>query len=91
VAECRPACGACCIAPSINTPLPGHPRGKAAGERCANLDDDQRCRLWQRPDRPVFCAGLRPSTEMCGENRAQALTWLSALELATCPERAVGQ
>lgn len=87
VTECRPACGACCIAPSINTPFPGHPRGKAAGERCVNLDDDQRCRLWRRPDRPAFCAGLQPSAEMCGESRAQALAWLSALEWATRPGR----
>ena len=28
--DCRPGCGACCIAPSINTPLPGMPHGKPA-------------------------------------------------------------
>ncbi|HAI50813.1 MAG TPA: zinc/iron-chelating domain-containing protein, partial [Enterobacteriaceae bacterium] len=26
--ECRPDCGACCIAPSISTPIPGMPHGK---------------------------------------------------------------
>ncbi len=25
---CRPGCGACCIAPSITTPIPGMPHGK---------------------------------------------------------------
>lgn len=29
--ECRPGCGACCIAPSISSPIPGMPEGKAAG------------------------------------------------------------
>jgi DNA-binding IclR family transcriptional regulator len=54
---CRAGCGACCIAPSITTPMPGHPEGKPAGERCANLTDDLRCRLWDRPERPACCAG----------------------------------
>lgn len=26
--ECRPGCGACCIAPSISSPIPGMPEGK---------------------------------------------------------------
>jgi hypothetical protein len=25
---CRPGCGACCIAPSITSPIPGMPDGK---------------------------------------------------------------
>jgi Fe-S-cluster containining protein len=25
---CRPGCGACCIAPSIASPIPGMPQGK---------------------------------------------------------------
>jgi hypothetical protein len=32
--ECRSGCGACCVAPSINAPLPGMPQGKPAGVRC---------------------------------------------------------
>ena len=27
----RPGCGACCIAPSISSPIPGMPHGKAVG------------------------------------------------------------
>ncbi|WP_300453658.1 YkgJ family cysteine cluster protein [Accumulibacter sp.] len=83
--DCRPACGACCIAPSIGTPIPGHPRGKAADEPCVNLGADYLCRLWGRPERPAFCGGLQPSVEMCGDNRQHALDWLSALERATRP------
>lgn len=83
--ECRSGCGACCIAPSITSHLPGMPQGKPAGVRCAQLLDDERCAVFGKPERPAFCGGLRPSTEMCGESREQAMQWLSSLELATRP------
>ena len=35
--ECRIGCGACCIAPSISSPIPGMPDGKPAGVRCVQL------------------------------------------------------
>ena len=35
---CRAGCGACCIAPSISSPIPGMPNGKPAGVRCVQLD-----------------------------------------------------
>jgi len=83
--SCRPHCAACCIAPSITSPLPGMPHGKPAGVRCAQLTEDCRCAAFGRPERPAFCAGLRPSAEMCGESREQALAWLAHLEQATRP------
>ena len=83
--NCRPNCGACCIAPSITSPIPGMPLGKPAGVRCVQLDADNRCRIFGRPERPAFCAGLRPSQEMCGGSREEAVRWLSALEVATAP------
>ena len=61
------------------------PQGKRAGERCVQLDDDNACRIFGRPERPAFCAGLRPSAEMCGTNREQALTLLRVLESETTP------
>lgn len=85
VADCRPGCGACCIAPSITSPLPGMPRGKPAGARCVNLDENNRCRLFGRPERPAFCAGLRPSAEMCGDDPEAALVWLAEMERQTRP------
>jgi hypothetical protein len=88
VMACRAGCGACCIAPSIATPMPGMPRGKPAGVRCDHLAADLRCRLFGRPDRPAFCAGLQPSHEMCGESREQAIAWIARLERATAPRRA---
>jgi hypothetical protein len=61
------------------------PHGKPAGVRCVQLDADERCKVFGKPERPAFCAGLRPSAEMCGESREQALAWLNQLELATAP------
>lgn len=82
---CRPACGACCIAPSISSPIPGLPQGKPAGVRCVQLSDDYRCMIFGHPERPAVCDGLLPSPEMCGERREQALRWLGVLEDQTRP------
>jgi Fe-S-cluster containining protein len=81
--ECRPHCAACCIAPSISSPIPGMPHGKPAGERCVQLDDEERCRLFGRPERPAVCASLRPQPSMCGTDRADALAILTRLERLT--------
>lgn len=78
--DCRPHCAACCIAPSISS------LNKPAGIPCRHLDAEWRCTLFGRPERPACCSGLLPSMEMCGENREQALQYLSALEVATSPE-----
>jgi uncharacterized protein len=82
---CRPGCAACCIAPSIHSPIPGMPTGKPAGVPCVQLDEAGRCRLFGQPQRPAFCVGLQPSHEMCGESREQAIDWLARLELQTRP------
>ena len=83
--DCRPNCGACCIAPSINSPIPDMPQGKPAGVRCIQLLDDFKCALFGKPQRPAFCGGLQPNLEMCGETQTHAITWLSNLERATMP------
>lgn len=83
--SCRGGCGACCIAPSIHSPIPGMPQGKPAGVRCVQLDEANRCRLFGRPERPAFCASLKPGPEMCGHSREEALAILAALEVATRP------
>jgi uncharacterized protein len=82
---CREGCAACCIAPSITSPLPGMPQGKPAGIRCAQLMDDNRCAVFGKPERPAFCGSLQPSAEMCGATREDALAWLAQLERATMP------
>lgn len=83
--ECREKCGACCIAPSITSPIPGMPDGKPAGVPCVNLDENMRCRLFGMPERPAVCGSLQPEPEMCGSCREEALKMLSELEALTCP------
>ena len=82
---CRAGCGACCIALSISSPIPGLPAGKPAGVRCPQLTADNRCALFGRPERPAVCERLRPLPEMCGENTAEALANIARLEAATRP------
>lgn len=83
--HCRAGCGACCIAPSIASPIPGMPQGKPAGVRCVQLDERNRCRLFGRPERPAFCGGLQASWEMCGSSSEHAVRWLAELERLTAP------
>ncbi|AMG95103.1 MULTISPECIES: YkgJ family cysteine cluster protein [Citrobacter] len=83
--ECRPDCGACCIAPSISSPIPGMPQGKPANVRCVQLSDDNLCRLFGSSLRPNVCRSLKPSLEMCLTNRDEAMTWLIDLEALTAP------
>lgn len=85
--DCRIGCGACCIALSISSPIPGMPEGKSAGERCVQLTDDNRCRLFGLPERPEVCNRLRPTAEMCGATAEEALVYLTALEAATAPHQ----
>jgi hypothetical protein len=59
--------------------------GKPAGVRCVQLDDDNRCRVFGKPERPAFCGGLQPAADMCGDSREHAMVWLAALERATAP------
>ena len=81
--NCRPGCGACCIAPSMSSAIPGMPSGKPAGARCVQLTDENHCAIFGRPERPSCCSRLRPSPEMCGLSREQALAFLDGLEAAT--------
>jgi len=83
---CREGCGACCIAPSITSAIPGMPGGKPAGEPCVQLDDDLRCKIFGDARRPGCCGGLQPSAEMCGDTREYAIAWLARLEVETQPQ-----
>jgi Fe-S-cluster containining protein len=81
--SCRMGCGACCIAPSISSPIPGMPHGKPAGVRCVQLTHDNRCAIFGQPERPKVCGGLRPDEEMCGPDRDYAMHFIAGLEQAT--------
>ncbi|WP_018604383.1 YkgJ family cysteine cluster protein [Uliginosibacterium gangwonense] len=83
--DCRPYCAACCIAPSISSPIPGMPQGKPAGVRCVQLDEADRCKIFGQPERPAVCGGLQASQEMCGGSREQAMAWLAHMEQLTRP------
>jgi hypothetical protein len=75
--QCRSGCGACCIAPSISS------LNKPAGEPCRHLGSNFLCGVFGQAERPACCSGLQASVEMCGENREQALAYLSWLEQTT--------
>jgi uncharacterized protein len=81
--SCRAGCGACCTAPSISSAIPGMPQGKAAGVRCIQLDEANRCMIFGKPERPAVCQSLQPSAEMCGESREQAMFYLVRLDQLT--------
>jgi hypothetical protein len=83
--DCRVGCGACCIALSISSPIPGMLDGKPSGVRCVQLTPDNKCMLFGQPERPAVCVKLRPDEEMCGQSADEALAWLYALEEATRP------
>ena len=84
--ECRPGCGACCIAPSISSPIPGMPRGKPAGVMCDNLDPTTYlCRIWNTPEYPEVCRRFQAEPGACGSTRDEALMLLIDLEQRTGP------
>jgi hypothetical protein len=62
------------------------PHGKPAGVPCVQLLPDMRCAIFGRPERPAFCASLRPTETMCLASRDDALAGLRRLELATRPD-----
>lgn len=83
--QCRSGCAACCIAPSISSPMPGLPEGKPAGVACPHLDAAWRCRLFGKPERPAVCAGFQAEMAICGDSREEALQIISLLEQVSLP------
>lgn len=81
--DCRLGCGACCIAPSISSFIPGMPNGKPAGVRCIQLTEDNLCKLFESTLRPKVCSSLRPSREMCKDSNQAAMEYLTQLEIET--------
>lgn len=80
---CRAGCGACCIAISISSPIPGMPDGKPAGVRCTQLSDDNLCRIFGHAERPQVCSDFQAEPQFCGDTREQALTLITELERLT--------
>ncbi|QFU25051.1 YkgJ family cysteine cluster protein [Shewanella eurypsychrophilus] len=82
--NCRLGCGACCIAPSITSPIPGMPNGKPAGERCIQLSDDNLCKIFGLDERPDVCSSFTATTDVCGTTNTDAIRLISYLEAQTC-------
>lgn len=81
--QCRAGCGACCIAPSISSPIPGMPAGKPAGIRCIHLTENNLCGIFDHPDRPQVCRDFDADRAVCGDTRDEALILLTQLEHET--------
>ncbi|MFC6297294.1 YkgJ family cysteine cluster protein [Pseudomonas sp. CCM 7893] len=81
--KCREGCGACCIAPSISSPLPGMPHGKPAGERCLHLSVEQLCQLFGLPERPAVCSAFQADIEVCGNSQEEAIRLIGWWEQMT--------
>lgn len=77
--ECRKGCGACCIAPSISSSIPGMPEGKPAGVKCIHLTSDFLCGIFDAPDRPTVCDKFRADEVFCGKSRTEAIDILTQL------------
>lgn len=80
---CRKGCGACCIAPSISSPILGMPEGKPAGMRCIQLNGDNLCILYGKTERPKVCVSFQAIEAHCGSSRVEALALLAAIEVRT--------
>lgn len=81
--ECRMGCGACCIAPSISSAIPGMPEGKKAGERCVQLDEHNLCLLFGSRDRPLVCSDFKAEPLLCGDTAQQAMQRIAEWEIIT--------
>ncbi|MCG7495843.1 YkgJ family cysteine cluster protein [Vibrio sp. Of7-15] len=81
--DCRLGCGACCIAPSISSAIPGMPNGKPAGVRCIQLNDNNLCALFGKPERPQVCHHFKACPDVCGTTTQQALDNITELENIT--------
>lgn len=81
--KCREGCGACCIAPSISSPIPGMPNGKAAGERCVQLSVENLCNIFGKPERPAVCSAFEADVEVCGSSSDEAIKLLGWWEQMT--------
>jgi uncharacterized protein len=77
--KCRENCGACCIALSISSAVPGMPGGKPAGVRCVHLLDDYSCNIYNDPGKPKVCDNFTAEKEFCGSDQEEAMRILYSL------------
>jgi Fe-S-cluster containining protein len=78
--KCRPDCGACCITPSISSPIPGMPNGKPANVKCLHLSEDLLCMIFDNHNRPKVCINFKFDECICGSSQAEAMQIMNKLE-----------
>ena len=81
--ECREQCGACCLAPTISSLIPGMANGKPADVACIHLTETLQCGLFGDQSRPKVCSDFKPMADACGTSRKDALKLLTRLEEET--------
>jgi len=59
------------------------PDGKPAGVRCVQLNDDNLCRLFGKPERPRVCLEFSATADVCGANSDEAMWLITSLERLT--------
>jgi Fe-S-cluster containining protein len=47
---------------------------------CIHLSEDQRCLIYDHPDRPRVCSEFKADPDVCGNKREEAMALLEALE-----------
>ena len=78
--ECREKCASCCIDISISSPIPGMPNGKPAGVKCIQLDENLKCLIFGKKERPLTCMYFEAEVLVCGNNSSEAKRILTELE-----------
>jgi uncharacterized protein len=78
--DCRIGCGACCIAISISSDMPGMENGKPAGVRCIHLDENRTCKIFNSSERPKVCDGFKAEKLVCGNSFEEAMSILGHWE-----------
>lgn len=82
--KCRVGCGACCVALSISSFIPGMPFGKPAGVPCLHFEGGL-CALFGKSDRPQVCSNFPAIIDICGSDREEAIRLIRKMEKATAP------
>jgi|TARA_R110000868_G_scaffold153739_1_gene379412 hypothetical protein len=59
------------------------PDGKPAGVRCVQLDANNYCLIFGRPERPAVCSAFHAAEYVCGSTTAEALQLIGWLEQST--------
>jgi hypothetical protein len=80
--KCREGCGACCIAPSISSAIPGMPMASRPASAACTCPSTT-LRLFGKPERPAVCGGFKADVDVCGSDRDEAIRIIGWLEQMT--------